>query len=120
MAQPFRGEAAASYTSGPPRQVPGYEALLRMTTILLAESMPAQGRVLVLGAGGGLEIRAMAEHHPGWQCDGVDPSNDMLTVAAQTTAEYADRVHLYPGYIETAPDGPYDGATCILTMHFVT
>lgn len=119
MTRPFEGEAAASYTDGPPRQVPGYDALLRMATILLAEYVPAQGRILVLGAGGGLEIREMAASHAGWHFDGVDPSQDLLTVASKTTSEYDDRVSLYPGYIDTAPQGPYDGATCILTMHFV-
>jgi tRNA (cmo5U34)-methyltransferase len=28
-------------------------------------------------------------------------------------------VRLHEGYIENAPDGPYDGATCLLTFHFI-
>jgi tRNA (cmo5U34)-methyltransferase len=57
-------QAAAQYAEGPRRFVPGYEALHRMTAILLAEGSPANARVLVLGAGGGLELRALAEAHP--------------------------------------------------------
>lgn len=115
----FNEQAAASYHDGPPRQVPGYAGLLRMSSLLLAERMPGDGRVLVLGAGGGMEIRIMAEAQPRWSFDGVDPSGPMLGLAARTTADHADRVRLHEGYIDAAPEGPFGGATCILTMHFV-
>ncbi|MGV8953076.1 MAG: class I SAM-dependent methyltransferase [Cypionkella sp.] len=90
-----------------------------MTSQLLAERVPAQGRVLVLGAGGGLELRALADDHPGWSFDGVDPSAAMLETAKHTVAPHAGRVHLHEGYIQAAPEGPFDGATCLLTLHFV-
>ncbi len=116
----FNEQAAASYLDGPPRQVPGYAGLLRMTTLLLAERLPVDGRVLVLGAGGGLELKAFADAHPNWSFDGVDPSGPMLRLAAKTTAEHAERIRLHEGYIDTAPLGPFDGATCILVFHFMT
>lgn len=119
MSSFFDERAAASYHNGPPRQVPGYEGLLRMTSLLLAERMPADGRVLVLGAGGGMEIRIMADAQPGWSFDGVDPSAPMLNLAERTVADHASRVRLHEGYAGDAPEGPFDGATCILTMHFV-
>ncbi len=50
-------QAVARYAEGPPRLVPGFEHLQRMTTLLLAERVPQAGRVLVLGAGGGLELK---------------------------------------------------------------
>lgn len=116
---PFAGEAVRFYTEGPPRQVPGYSGLLRMTTMLLAERMPPNGRVLVLGAGGGLELKAFAEAHPGWSFDGVDPSRDMLRVAEELTEPHRERVRLHQGYIDQAPDGPFDAAACLLTFHFI-
>ena len=119
MSSFFNEHAAASYIEGPPRQVPGYAGLLRMTTLLLAERMPDAGRVLVLGAGGGLELRAFADAHPQWSFDGVDPSAPMLRLAAQTLGSHAQRARLHEGYIQAAPEGPFDAATCILTMHFV-
>lgn len=119
MSSFFNEHAAASYTEGPPRQVPGYAGLLRMTTLLLAERMPDAGRVLVLGAGGGLELRAFADAHPRWSFDGVDPSAPMLRLATQTLGPHAPRARLHEGYIQAAPEGPFDAATCILTMHFV-
>ncbi|VTZ60147.1 class I SAM-dependent methyltransferase [Sinorhizobium medicae] len=116
---PFSGHSVDTYAEGPPRQVPGFLALHRMTTMLLAERMPPNGRVLVLGAGGGLELNAFAELHPGWSFDGVDPSADMLRLAEQVVRPHAARVRLHQGYIETAPVGPFDAATSLLTFHFI-
>jgi tRNA (cmo5U34)-methyltransferase len=102
--------------------VPGYDSLLRMSRILLAERVPANGRVLVVGAGGGLELEDMALAHPGWRFDGVDPSQPMLDLAAQrlqSAGVAGDRVALHRGYVQSAPAGPFDGATCLLTFHFV-
>ena len=115
----FSGPATHSYADGPPRQVPGFAGLHRMTTMLLAERMPGDGRVLVLGAGGGLELKAFAEAHPGWSFDGVDPSADMLRLASEMVAPYAERIRLHQGYIESAPEGPFDAATSLLTFHFI-
>lgn len=115
----FTAAHAQSYAKGPSRQVPGFDGLHRMTSQLLAERVPALGRVLVLGAGGGLELKALADDHPGWSFDGVDPSAAMLAVAEQVTAPHAARIRLHEGYIQAAPDGPFDGATCLLTLHFV-
>ena len=120
MAQPpFSGTAVHSYADGPPRQVPGFFGLHRMTTLLLAERVPADGRVRVLGAGGGLKLKAFAEAHAGWSFDGVDPSADMLRLAGEAVVPFADRVRLHQGYIESAPDGPFDAATSILVFHFI-
>ncbi len=119
MPPPFSGSAVHSYADGPPRQVPGFHGLHRMARMLLAERVPADGRVLVLGAGGGLELRAFAEAQPDWSFDGVDPSADMLRLAAEMTSPYADRIRLHEGYIADAPEGPFDGATSILTFHFI-
>ncbi|GLQ52935.1 methyltransferase [Devosia nitrariae] len=87
--------------------------------MLLAERVPATGRVLVLGAGGGLELKAFAEAHPEWSFDGVDPSGDMLRLAEQTVGPFAERMRLHQGYIANAPEGPFDAATSLLTFHFI-
>jgi hypothetical protein len=50
-------DAVARYRDGPPKQVPGFADLHRMTDLLVAERTPDDGRVLVLGAGGGLELK---------------------------------------------------------------
>lgn len=116
---PFSGKSTHSYADGPPRQVPGFASLHKMTAMLLAERTPADGRVLVLGAGGGLELKAFADMHPGWSFDGVDPSADMLRVAEENAAAHKARIRLHHGTIEIAPDGPFDAATSLLTFHFI-
>ena len=42
-------QAVARYTEGPPRFVPGYNAMLSMAAILLAERARDDARILVLG-----------------------------------------------------------------------
>ena len=111
--------SVARYAEGPPRFVPGLADLHRMSGILLAERAPADARVLVLGAGGGLELKAFATAQPGWRFDGVDPAGEMLKLAARTLGPLASRANLHQGYIDDAPDGPFDAATCLLTLHFL-
>ncbi|MDF7815119.1 class I SAM-dependent methyltransferase [Hymenobacter sp. YC55] len=112
-------QAVARYAERPPRIVPGFADLHRMSALLLAERTPAAGRILVVGAGGGLEVKAFAEFAPGWHFTGVDPSAEMLRLAQATLGSLANRVHLHEGYIDTAPEGPFDAATCLLTFHFL-
>lgn len=111
--------AVARYAETPPRLVPGFGDLQRMTRLLMAETAPADGRILVIGAGGGLELRAFAEAQPGWRFVGIDPSAEMLKLATYTLGPFADRAELHEGYIVSAPTGPFDAACCLLTLHFV-
>jgi tRNA (cmo5U34)-methyltransferase len=112
-------QMVAGYLEGPRRFVPGLEALHRMTGLLLAERAPRDARVLVLGAGGGLELKAMADAYPGWTFVGVDPAPAMLDLAARVLGENAGRAELIEGLIDDAPQGPFDAATCLLTLHFL-
>lgn len=112
-------ETVARYADGPRRYVPGFAALHRMTGILLAERAPQDAKVLVLGAGGGLELKALADAHLGWTFVGVDPSEEMLRLAVRTLGALSPRAELVHGYIEDAPPGPFDAATCLLTLHFL-
>ncbi|MEG3086738.1 class I SAM-dependent methyltransferase [Sphingomonas sp. PB4P5] len=109
----------AHYADGPPRFTPGLDAVHRMTAILLAERAPTDAHVLVLGAGGGLELKALAHAQPGWRFTGVDPAGPMLDLARETLGQAAHRADLIEGYIDAAPAGPFDAATCLLTLHFL-
>jgi tRNA (cmo5U34)-methyltransferase len=111
--------AVAAYPDKPPRMVPGYHAIHTMAGVLIAERVSADARVLVLGAGGGLETKALATAYPGWTFDGVDPSAEMLSLAESTLGPLARRVRLHEGYAHDAPDGPFDAATSLLTLHFL-
>ncbi len=111
--------AVAAYAEGPPRMVPGFADMQRMCLLLLAENAPADARILVLGAGGGLELEVFANAQPQWQFDGVDPSAEMLQLAQTRLQAHSPRVRLHQGTIELAPEGPFDAACCLLTLHFL-
>lgn len=112
-------EKVARYAEGPPRFVPGFADLHKMAAILIAEHAAEDARLLVLGAGGGLEMKALAEMQLGWRFDGVDPAAEMLKLAGRTMGPLADRATLHHGYIDDAPEGPFDAGLCLLTLHFL-
>jgi len=111
--------AIAHYAENAARLVPGFRDLQRMAGLLVAERCGDSARVLVLGAGGGLELKCFAEMQPGWHFDGVDPSAEMLKLTVQTLGPLQDRARLHEGFIEGAPDGPFDAAVSLLTFHFI-
>jgi tRNA (cmo5U34)-methyltransferase len=119
-AQPFDAPAMiADYVAATPRRVPGHADLQRMAMLLLAEHAPAVADILVVGAGGGLELKAFAEAQPVWRLVGVDPSAQMLDLARRVLGPLAARVDLREDFVDGAPPGPFDGATCLLTLHFL-
>lgn len=109
----------ARYPEDTPRRVPGLSDLHRMAMLLLAERAPRTANILVHGAGGGLELKSFVEAQPDWHFTGVDPSAEMLNLARSVLGPTGKRVDLKQGYIDDAPPGPYDGATCLLTLHFL-
>ncbi len=110
----------ARYAEGPKAFVPGFEALHRIMVQLLKERTTDKAEVLVLGAGGGLELRTLSDACPQWSFCGVDPSGDMLNQARTLLGDDASgKVQWIEGLIFDAPQGPFDAATCLLTLHFV-
>ena len=86
----------------------------------VGRALPKDGLVLVVGAGGGLEIRYLSGFAKNWRFVGVDPSASMLDVARATAGPVAgERLSLIEGRVEDAPDGPFDAATCILVMGLI-
>ncbi|KRE09162.1 methyltransferase [Bosea sp. Root670] len=112
-------QLAARYAENPPRMVPGFADMQRMAMLLIAERAPDDAEVLVLGAGGGLEMKVFATAKPGWSFVAVDPSAPMLDLARLTLGELAARASFHQGFIDIAPAGPFDAGACILTLHFI-
>jgi tRNA (cmo5U34)-methyltransferase len=121
------------------RQVPGYHALQSMALILLEEGLLFEQRrnnsidssnkernqdhakILIVGAGGGMELFKFGTAHvDDWILVGVDPSADMLELARQRT-DSLNNIVFFQGLVTDpdVPQGPYDGATCLLTLHFL-
>lgn len=120
MNNPFSNPSAvAEYASETPLKVPGLSDLHRMVTLLLSERAPRDARILVAGAGGGLELKVMAEAQPDWTFTGVDPSGVMLDAARKTVGPHADRIDLIQGTVADVRVEPFDGATCLLVLHFL-
>ena len=113
-------KALTNYAENAIRRVPGLSDVHRMSALLMAESTPPDGRVLVVGAGGGMELKFFAQSHPNWQLDGIDPSAEMLSLARTALGPFASRVRLHHGFVEAAPEGPFDSASSLLTLHFTT
>lgn len=112
-------EFVARYAEGPPKFLPGYVFMQQMAAQLLAEGVRDNGEVLVLGAGGGLELAVFAQHAPTWRFTAVDPSAEMLRAAQARLGPREACVRWVTGLIDEAPAGPFDGASCLLTLHFV-
>jgi tRNA (cmo5U34)-methyltransferase len=108
-------QAVANYAEGPARNVPGWADMLRMTDLLLSEAVPERAKILVVGAGGGLELKRFAQAHALWSFHGVDPSPAMLSLARSILGPLCHRIMLQEGFTDDAPQGPFDGATCLLT-----
>ncbi|MEM1285542.1 MAG: methyltransferase domain-containing protein [Pseudomonadota bacterium] len=111
--------SVARYGDQTKRLVPGLEDLHRMAGLLLAETLGEAAHILVLGAGGGQELKAFADNSATWRFLGVDPSAEMLELAKQVASPHLGRIAFQEGTIEDSPAGPFDGATCLLTLHFL-
>lgn len=114
-------DKVAAYEQGPRWFIPAYEASHDMAAVLLHEFVPPTAEILVVGAGGGIELAALAKAGPEWRFTGIDPAKPMLAMAEGRLAAMgaADRVTLIQGFVADAPAGPFDAATCFLTLHFV-
>lgn len=105
---------------GPAAFMPGHSGVLQMTAVLLAERAPNDAEILVVGAGGGLDTRALAKARPAWRFTGVDPAAKMLDLARVVLGDDTmTRVNLIEGGVDAAPDGPFHGATLILVLGLI-
>ncbi len=102
--------------------LPGYEALHAMVGDFLRPALPEQARLLVVGAGTGMELLTLGAAHPGWRFTATDLSSDMLAIgrANVEAAGLADRVAFHLGPVHELREGEgYDAATSILISHFI-
>ncbi|WP_345776833.1 class I SAM-dependent methyltransferase, partial [Stenotrophomonas sp. GbtcB23] len=66
-----------------------------------------------------MELDAFAKARLGWRFVGVDPSLPMLELAGGSLGATESRALLVEGLIEDAPVREFDGAACLLTLHFL-
>jgi tRNA (cmo5U34)-methyltransferase len=127
------GQGSASFDTNPPVGVSQYDSSIRQFTAAyepmftmayscLRSMVRDDARLLIVGAGTGMEICTFGLHSPGWDMTGVDPSGEMLAIAQKKIDEkrLANSISLFKGYVHDLPEtSGYDAATCILVMHFL-
>ncbi|MDC9508547.1 MULTISPECIES: class I SAM-dependent methyltransferase [unclassified Pseudoalteromonas] len=116
----FTGEQATHYNDRITRLVPGYELLHQLTNAQLKATLKDNAHILVVGAGTGKEILALAALNPTWQFTAQDTSSDMLAIAKQAFEAHgiAKRVNVIEGELDKLSTKA-DAALCLLVMHFL-
>lgn len=118
----FDDEIAQEYDKGVRRTLPTYDPMLRLSQTFLRSNLGDGANVLIIGGGGGNELKAFGPRNTGWKFTAVDPSKAMLGVAQMKAQELGmeDRVELIRGTVFDVPkQAIFDGATCILVLHFI-
>ena len=99
-----------------------YESIFLMGYSFLRSMISEDAALLVVGAGTGMEICTFGSKNSNWRITGVDPSVEMLAIARQKidSMKLTGPIKLFHGFTEELPDDDiYEGATCILVMHFL-
>jgi tRNA (cmo5U34)-methyltransferase len=102
--------------------MPGVDALYRSIRAICDAQLSDAAEILIVGAGGGREIEALAASPNQYRLTGIDPSADMLAIAREYVAAAGaeDRIELIRGQTADAPETTsFDAATSILVMHFL-
>ena len=109
-------EHARTYAERPRKIIPGFHGLHRIMAQLTVEASPAN--TLVVGGGGGLELKTLIAALPQGRFCAVDPSAEMVA-QGRAYLDDPDCVEWIEGYVFDAPETRFDAATCMLTLHFV-
>jgi tRNA (cmo5U34)-methyltransferase len=112
---------AATYDQRFAKLAPLRDALHLLISAVLAD-LPAEARILCVGAGTGHELIYLALKFPQWRFTVVEPSAPMLEVCRRKANEcgIALRCVFHEGYLDSLPVSPaFDAATSLLVSQFI-
>lgn len=114
-------QQAAGYDERWAKTAPIRDALHFLMRAVFAR-LPADARVLCVGAGTGDEIVELAKHFPGWRFVAVEPSGVMIDLCRRKAEAggFADRCEFHEGFLDSLPaTQPFDAVTCVLVSQFI-
>lgn len=114
-------QQASSYDERWIKTAPIRDALYFLLEAVFAD-LPANARILCIGAGTGEEIDWFAKRFPHWTFVAVEPSGAMLEVfrGKAQMGGYASRCRFHDGYLDSLPEqDAFDAATCFLVSQFI-
>jgi tRNA (cmo5U34)-methyltransferase len=117
----FGPEHAAAYDQRYAKLAPLRDALHLLISAVLAD-LPANARILCVGAGTGAELIYLAEKFPQWQFAVVEPAAPMLEVCRRKVEArgLTSRCVFHEGYLDTLPQSAaFDAATALLVSQFI-
>ena len=112
---------AAAYDKQLARMAPIRDGLYLLLETVFA-GLPADARMLCVGAGTGAELAYFAQRFPRWRFTAVDPSGAMLENCRRRAEAdgFASRCDFHEGYVDSLrTDDLHDGATCFLVSQFI-
>jgi tRNA (cmo5U34)-methyltransferase len=114
-------QQASSYDQRSDKMAPVRDALHFLAAAVLMD-LPADARILCVGAGTGAEIIYLARRFPGWRFTAVEPAAAMLEVFRLRAEEHGitSRCTLHNGYLDSLPvtEG-FHAATSLLVSQFI-
>lgn len=112
---------AAAYDQRFAKLAPMRDALHLLISAILAD-LPAEARILCVGAGTGHELIYLAQKFPRWRFAVVEPSAPMLAVCRRKAGEcgITQRCVFHEGYVDSLPPAEaFDAATALLVSQFI-
>ncbi len=97
------------------------DALHLLTAAVFAD-LPADARILCVGAGTGHELIYLAQKFPRWRFVAVEPSGPMLEICRRKAEDcgITARCVFHEGYLDSLPPSPpFDAATSLLVSQFI-
>ena len=117
----FDHDHAAKYDQRFEKLAAMRDALHLIISAVFAD-LPADAKILCVGAGTGHELLYLARKFGRWRFVAVEPSAPMLEICRRKAEEYGitSRCMFHEGYLESLPpSAPFDAATSLLVSQFI-